>query len=50
MHIPSCPSDRIAILSFEDARTPRADSAAYDREKWIYVPDFYSEYRQQKVG
>ena len=45
MHIPSCPSDRVAILSFDDARQHRTESAAYDPKKWIYVPDFYSEYR-----
>ncbi|MBE6551691.1 MAG: DUF1643 domain-containing protein [Ruminococcaceae bacterium] len=45
MHIPSCESVNINILTFEEARKKRAESAEYDREKWIYIPDFYSEYR-----
>ena len=45
MHIPSGESQTVDILSFEDARKHRDESAVYDREKWIYVPDFYSEYR-----
>jgi len=45
MHVPSCHTDRLEILTFEDARVRRTESAVYDTEKWIYVPDFYSEYR-----
>ena len=45
MHVPSCQTDKIEILTFEDARQKRTESAVYDTEKWIYVPDFYSEYR-----
>ena len=45
MHVPSCHTDQIDILTFEDARVRRTESAVYDAEKWIYVPDFYSEYR-----
>lgn len=33
------------ILSFADARLHREESVGYDRQKWIYVPDFYAEYR-----
>ena len=44
MHIPACETQKIDILSFADALI--SDSATvYDREKWLYVPDFYSEYR-----
>ena len=44
MHIPSAESRDIEILRFADAL--RSDpAAAYDREKWIYVPDFYADYR-----
>lgn len=32
------------VLSFEDALRP-SEVCTYDRDKWIYVPDFYSEYR-----
>lgn len=45
MHIPTCQTNELSILTFEDARKTREESACYDREKWIYVPDFYSEYR-----
>ena len=42
-HIPSSDTVHTGVLSFEDALKPLAND--YDREKWIYVPDFYSEYR-----
>ena len=45
MHIPSCETQKIDILTFKDALENHADGASYDREKWLYVPDFYSEYR-----
>jgi hypothetical protein len=45
MHIPSGESSKIEILTFEQAQQRTADSADYDRERWIYLPDFYSEYR-----
>lgn len=44
-HIPKTESVNIEVLSFEDALKAKDDSYHYDREKWIYVPDFYSEYR-----
>ncbi len=45
MHIPTGQSQTVEILTFEDARTRRAESAEYDRDHWLYIPDFYSEYR-----
>lgn len=45
MHIPTKESQKVEILSFDEARAHRDDSAVYDREKWLYIPDFYSEYR-----
>lgn len=45
MHIPTVNTQKIDILSFEDAMTHRQESATYDRSKWLYIPDFYSEYR-----
>ena len=45
MHIPVSASQEVDILTFEDARVRRAESAEYDREKWMYIPDFYSDYR-----
>ncbi len=45
MHIPTADTQKIDILSFDDARQMRDGSAVYDRDKWLYIPDFYSEYR-----
>ena len=45
MHIPTGATQTLEILTFADALVPRAESAQYDREKWLYIPDFYSEYR-----
>ena len=42
-HIPSTDTCHAGILPFEDALIPSADD--YDRNRWIYVPDHYSEYR-----
>ena len=44
MHVPKTTTDKIHVLSFEDALAD-SGSTEYDRDKWIYVPDFYSEYR-----
>lgn len=44
MHIPSTDTKNIPVLTFSDAIVPSPEST-YDREKWLYVPDFYSEYR-----
>ena len=45
MHIPQGASQTIDILSFQEAlcRSGRGDD--YDSQKWLYVPDFYTEYR-----
>ena len=45
MHIPSCSTCELEILSFEDARKPGDGEPGYDRGRWLYIPDFYSEYR-----
>ena len=45
-HIPSGTTAQLELLTFQQAlaasNTPNAD---YDIEKWIYAPNFYSEYR-----
>lgn len=43
-HVPKSTTEEIEVLSFEDALIS-SDDGSYDREKWLYVPDFYSEYR-----
>ena len=45
MHIPSAPTAALEILSFEEAFRRSGRSGAYDTEKWLYVPDFYTDYR-----
>ena len=45
MHIPTKESQKVEILTFDEALRHRDGSAVYDREKWLYIPDFYSEYR-----
>ena len=46
MHIPGCATTELELLTFrqalEAANTP---SDEYDIEKWLYAPNFYSEYR-----
>ena len=46
MHIPSVTTDKLQLLSFEEAlQEANREKEAYDVEKWLYVPPFYSEYR-----
>ena len=46
MHIPLCETNEMEILSFEEALKTEADgSFEYNREKWLYVPNAYTEYR-----
>ena len=42
-HIPSSDTFHAGVLSFEEAL--KATASDYDRERWLYVPDHYSEYR-----
>ena len=46
MHIPSVTTDKLKLVTFQDAlaaaNTPSDD---YNIEKWLYAPNFYSEYR-----
>ncbi len=45
MHIPSGASQTIELLSFDEALSCSGKSGGYDAGKWLYVPDFYTEYR-----
>ena len=45
MHIPSGASQTIELLDFEEALALSGQGDSYDRDQWIYVPDFYTEYR-----
>ena len=46
MHIPSVTTDRLELVTFQQAldaaNTPNEN---YDIAKWLYAPNFYSEYR-----
>ena len=43
MHVPSSDTIDIEVLTFADALVSTNDD--YDKNHWLYVPDFYSEYR-----
>ncbi len=46
MHIPKCETGALQILTFKEAlETEGNGSFEYDREKWLYVPNAYTEYR-----
>ena len=45
MHIPSGASQTVELLDFETALALSGQGESYDRERWLYVPDFYTEYR-----
>ncbi|MBR5529524.1 MAG: DUF1643 domain-containing protein [Oscillospiraceae bacterium] len=46
MHIPSGKTAEIPVLAFEDAiAAANTHSEEYDCKKWLYAPNFYSEYR-----
>lgn len=44
MHVPSADTIDISVLTFEEALKIK-HSDEYNTDKWLYVPDFYSEYR-----
>ena len=44
MHIPRANTENMEILSFKDAEH-LSMSDSYDKQRWLYVPDFYTEYR-----
>lgn len=43
--IPTKESNELKILTFKEAQTKKKDCAKYDESNWIYIPNFYSEYR-----
>ncbi len=46
MHIPSTPTVQIELDSFQDAlKRASVSNGKYDINKWLYVPNTYSEYR-----
>lgn len=45
MHIPTCESSKLDILSFDEALNNSGVRGDYDADKWLYVPDCYADYR-----
>ena len=46
MHISSVTTDKLSLVTFEEAlQVANTPNEAYDVEKWLYAPNFYSEYR-----
>ena len=46
MHIPNGTTDLLTLLSFREAlELAQKPSDEYDVGRWLYVPNFYSEYR-----
>ncbi len=45
MHVPTCESSLLDIVSFDDALAASGGRGDYDAEKWLYVPDYYTDYR-----
>lgn len=43
MHIPTCQTQQLQILTFAQALIPTRED--FDRETWLYVPDHYADYR-----
>ena len=45
-HIPQGTTAELELLTFQDAlKAANTPSEEYDLEKWLYAPNFYSEYR-----
>ena len=46
MHIPMGTTDRLTLVTFRDAlESSSLPNPEYDVERWLYAPNFYSEYR-----
>ena len=46
MHIPTCETNQLELANFQSAlELANQPNPAYDITKWLYVPNYYSEYR-----
>ena len=46
MHIPQGTTAELSLVTFQQAlEAANTPSESYDIEKWLYAPNFYSEYR-----
>ncbi len=45
-HVPAVSTSELSLLTFQEAlEAANTPSQEYDIEKWLYAPNFYSEYR-----
>ena len=45
-HVPQCATSAMEVLTFQEAlEAANTPSSEYDMDKWLYAPNFYSEYR-----
>ena len=50
-HVPSCSTNDMEVLKFDEAlKRSLLPCEDYDYDKWLYVPNFYSEYRYIRVA
>ena len=46
MHVPACSTTQLDLVRFDEALAQASlPNPSYDITKWLYVPNFYSEYR-----
>ena len=46
MHIPTVTTDKLELVEFQQAlQAANTPNDSYDINKWLYAPNFYSEYR-----
>lgn len=45
MHIPTCESSLLDIIGFDEALASSGSRGEYDADRWLYIPDFYTDYR-----
>jgi len=46
MHIPTCETNQLELANFQSSlELANQPNSAYDITKWLYVPNYYSEYR-----
>ncbi len=46
MHIPTVTTDKLELVTFKQALTAaNTPNTEYDIDRWLYAPNFYSEYR-----
>lgn len=44
-HIPKVETTTLNIINFKESLNNYNNSSTFDKEKWIYIPNFYTDYR-----